>query len=197
MQRAEQERRKNEHLVFQKDPESILTETCHNSFCCKGLNSTWLKQKRDFIGPSEHVEIQVEVEIQVWMNPGELTERRASVKALRQVSLHLSALLSSPSFLLGPVSLSNSKMASFSWEPTCCQFSTSTEEKSLFPCSPWADSYWRDQGLVPPWAYPCFQRIEDAAWVGRLGLPAHPCSQRAASGLSKLHSFQNIHYGTL
>lgn len=103
MQRAEQERRKNEHLVFQKDPESILTETSHNSFCCKGLNSTWLKQKRDFIGPSEHVEIQVEVKIQVWMNPGELTERRASVKALRQVSLHLSALLCSPSFLLGPV----------------------------------------------------------------------------------------------
>lgn len=61
------------------------------------------KQKRDFIGPSEHVEIQVEVKIQVWMNPGELTERRASVKALRQVSLHLSALLCSPSFLLGPV----------------------------------------------------------------------------------------------
>lgn len=121
---------------------STLTETTQDTSWCRRPhpNSHGLKSKRDFMDPK--------VEIQVRMDSGELAERKASSKALRQDSHHLLAWLCSQELLLGPMSPRNCHGL-----PQLGAHLLSAlqlwRRRELPPHSPWADGLSLGQSLLP------------------------------------------------
>lgn len=121
---------------------STLTETTQDASWCRGPhpNSHGLKPKKDVIGPK--------VGIQVWMDSGELAERKASSKALRQYSRHLLAWLCSQGLLLGHISLRNGQ-----WPPAAGSHLLSVRQlcrrEELPAHSSWDEGLSLGQSLLP------------------------------------------------